>query len=185
MSRWTHRTLFIAVSATAAGAVLGFAGCSHSDSGTSSSAVPTTAPGISSPLAPPAAALPAPEALTDVLNRLADPNVSGIDKVPLIEGATPDSAATLDKFSNALRDNGYLPMTFAANNIARSDKNPSDVLATISVNTAQANNGVFSFPMEFTPCPPPQEGWQLSKRTAEMLLEFGNSSGLTSPAPPR
>jgi len=128
--------------------------------------------------APPAAPLPAPEALTDVLGRLADPNVPGINKVNLIEGATPESAATLDKFTNALRDNGYQPMTFVASNIAWSDKNPSDVMATISVKTARASNGTFTFPMEFTPF---QGGWQLSKRTAEMLLALGNSSGMTTP----
>jgi hypothetical protein len=132
--------------------------------------------------APPNAPLPAPDALIDVLNRLADPNVPGINKVSLVEGATPDSAGTLDKFTNALRDNGYLPMTFAANNIAWSDKNPSHVMATVAVNTAHANKGNFTFPMEFTPF---QGGWQLSRRTAEMLLALGNSAeGTTAPPNP-
>ena len=99
---------------------------------------------------------PRPKALTDVLNRLADPNVPGINKVNLVEGATPDNAGTLDKFINALRDNGYLPMTFAANNVAWSDKNPSHVMATITVNAAQANNKNFTFPMEFVPCSSPR-----------------------------
>lgn len=114
-----------------------------------------------------------------MLSRIADPNVPGINKVNLIEGATPESAATLDKFSNALRDNGYPPMTFVADNIAWSDKNPSDVMATITVKTAHANNGAFTFPMEFTPT---QGGWQLSKRTAETLLALGNSPAITTPA---
>ena len=131
-------------------------------------------------MAPPTAPLPPPEALTEVLNRLADPNVPGINKVSLVEGATPESAATLDKFTNALRDNGYLPMTFAANNIAWSDKNPSNVMATVSVNTPRANNGKFTFPMEFTPF---QGGWQFSRRTAEMLLALGNSPSATAPPP--
>lgn len=184
MLRWTRRTFLIALSAIATVAVLGCSGCAHSKSSTSLSAIPSACPSISSSIvAPPATALPAPEVLTDVLSRLADPNIPGIDKVPLIESATPDSAVTLDKFSNALRDNGYLPMTFAANNIAWSNKNPSDVLATISINIAQTNNSVFSFPMEFTPFSPPQQSWQLSKRTADMLLAFGNASGVTSPAP--
>nr|WP_297699904.1 hypothetical protein [Mycobacterium sp.] len=99
----------------------------------------------------------------------------------LIEGATPESAATLDKFTNALRDNGYLPMTFAANDIAWSDKNPSNVKASIAVHTAQANNANFTFPMEFAPF---QGGWQLSRRTAEMLLALGKSPAApTSGAP--
>ena len=114
-----------------------------------------------------------------MLNRLADPNVVGTDKMNLVEGATPESADNLDKFTAALRDNGYLPMTFAPNNIAWSDKNPSNVMATISVKTSQAKNRNFTFPMEFTPS---QGGWQLSRRTAEMLLALGNSPA-PSPAP--
>lgn len=132
----------------------------------------------------------APEALTDVLGRLADPNVPGANKVSLVEGATPESAATLDKFTNALRDNGYLPMTFAANDIAWSDQNPSNVKASIAVHTNQPNNANFTFPMEFTPF---QGGWQLSRHTAETLLALGKSpqaptsaapEGPGAPAPP-
>ncbi|HXA87432.1 MAG TPA: hypothetical protein VNW96_02415 [Mycobacterium sp.] len=174
------RRLIIAVNAAAVVAALGLSGCSSGDSKNSSSAAESAAPAASSLLAaPPAAPLPPPEALTDVLSRIADPNVPGINKVNLIEGATPESAATLDKFSNALRDNGYPPMTFVADNIAWSDKNPSDVMATITVKTAHANNGAFTFPMEFTPT---QGGWQLSKRTAETLLALGNSPAITTPA---
>ena len=174
------RRLIIAVSAAAVVAALGLSGCSSGDSKNSSSAAESAAPAASSPLAaPPAAPLPPPEALTDVLSRIADPNVPGINKVNLIEGATPESAATLDTFTNALRDNGYQPMTFVADNIAWSDKNPSDVMATITVKAAHANNGAFTFPMEFTPT---QGGWQLSKRTAETLLALGNSPAITTPA---
>jgi len=126
--------------------------------------------------------LPAPQTLTDLLGRLADPNVPAADKVNLIEGATPESAGTLDKFTTALRDNGYLPMTFAANDIAWSDKNSANVMATIVVNTAKTDNGTFTFPMEFTPF---QGGWQLSRRTAEMLLALGKSPATTSSTPTR
>jgi hypothetical protein len=182
-----HRRLPVALSAVTAVAAVGLAGCAHTGPkvvSSSSSVVPVT----STPLivaAPPAAPLPAPDALIDVLNRLADPNVPGINKVNLVEGATPDSAGTLDKFTNALGDNGYLPMTFAANDVAWSDKNPSHVMATVVVKTAQANNGNFTFPMEFTPFASVQGGWQLSRRTAEMLLALGNSAtGTTPPASP-
>ncbi|OBA78363.1 hypothetical protein A9W99_24975 [Mycobacterium sp. 1164966.3] len=113
-----------------------------------------------------------------MLSRLADPAVPGSDKVGLVEGATPASAATLDKFTNALRDGGYLPMTFVANDLAWSDKNPSNVTATVIVNTAQANNRVFTFPMEFTPF---QGAWQLSRKTAEMLLAVNSSTPSPSP----
>jgi hypothetical protein len=177
-----HRHLSVALSAATAVAALAFSGCSHPGpkvvSSPSSTVHPTTSPVIVA--APPTAPLPAPEALIDVLNRLADPNVPGIDKVSLVEGANPDSAGTLDKFTNALRDNGYLPMAFTANNLAWSDKNASNVMATIIVHTAQANNGNFTFPMEFAPF---QGGWQLSRRTAEMLLALGNSAAPTAPPP--
>jgi hypothetical protein len=172
-------TLIGALSAATAVAVLGLSGCSTNESKTSSTPSSAAAPS-SAPAAPPAAPLPPPEALTDVLGRLADPNVPGVNKLNLIEGATPDSAPTLDKFTNALRDSGYQPMTFVADNIAWSDKNPPDVMATISVKTARANNSVFTFPMEFSPF---QGGWQLSKRTAQMLLALGNSPGITTPVP--
>jgi len=172
-----RRQLAVALS-TAALAALGLSGCSTTESKTSPAS--STLPAASSPVAvTPTAALPPPEALTDVLNRIADPNVPGVNKLNLVEGATPESAATLDKFTNALRDNGYLPMTFAANDIAWSDKNPSDVAATVSVNTAGANNGAFTFPMEFAPY---QGGWQLSRRTGDMLLALGNSPATTAPA---
>jgi outer membrane biosynthesis protein TonB len=178
-----HQHLSVALSAATAAAAFGLAGCSHSEpkvlpSSSSAAASPTSSQLIVAP--PPTAPVPVPEALVEVLNRLVDPNIPGVNKVNLVEGATPESAATLDKFVNALHDNGYLPMTFVANNIAWSDKNPSNVVATVSVNTAKGHNGAFTFPMEFAPF---QGGWQLSRRTAEMLLALGNSPASTSPPP--
>lgn len=174
--------LSVALGAATAAAVA-LAGCSHTGpkvvSSPSSAAPVTSTPVVVA--APPTAPLPAPEALIDVLNRLADPNVPGVNKVNLVEGATPDNAGTLDKFTKALRDNGYLPMTFVTKDVAWSDKNPSHVTATVTVNTAQANNGTFTFPMEFTPF---EGGWQLSRRTAEMLLALGNSATGSTPAGP-
>jgi len=176
-----HRHPIAALTAATALAAFGLAGCSPSHPKVVSSAVAPAVPTTSSPAAaPPTAPLPAPEALTDVLNRLADPNVPGINKLNLVEGATPESADTLDKFTNALRDNGYLPMTFTAKDIAWSDKNPSNVVATVSVNTAQPNKANFTFPMEFTPY---QGGWQLSRPTAEMLFALGKSPAVTPSAP--
>lgn len=176
-----NRHLSFALSAATVLAALGFSGCTSNQPRIASSAVPAGPPATSTLIAaPPTTPPPAPETLTDVLGRLADPNVPGIDKVNLVEGATPESAATLDKFTSALRDNGYLPMTFTANDISWSDKNASNVMATVIVHTARANNGNFTFPMEFTPF---QGGWQLSRRTAEMLLALGNSPEPTSPAP--
>lgn len=129
-----------------------------------------------------AAALPAPEALVKVLSQLADPDISGADKVNLIEGATPEGGVNLDKFSNALRDGGYLPLSFAANDIAWSDRGPSRVIATIGVTTAHPDHKTFTFPMEFASSP---EGWQLSRQTAETLLALGKSQGAIPSVPTR
>jgi hypothetical protein len=182
-----HRHFFVASSAVVVMAAFGLTGCSHSatDSSPSAELAPPPSTAVASV---PAAPLPAPEALTDVLARLADPAVPGSDKANLVESATPETANNLDKFSNALRDGGYLPMTFTATNLAWSDKNPANVMATIAVKTARPNTGVFTFPMEFTSS---TGGWQLSRKTAEMLWSLRNSPGGTptvvssapSPAP--
>ena len=178
--RLKHRPPSIALIAATALAAFWLAGCSPSQPRIASSPTAPAPPPTSVPVAAaPTAPVPGPEALNAVLARLADPNVPGADKVTLVEGATAENAGTLDKFVNALRDNGYLPMTFAANNVAWSDKNPSHVMATVTVNTAQPNNPTFTFPMEFAPF---QGGWQLSRRTAEMLLAFSKSPA--APAPP-
>jgi hypothetical protein len=180
-----HRHLTVAVCAVVAAAALGLSvslsGCSPSESKVATSGGPSVLPPMSSGIADPAIApLPPPEAVTGVLSRLVDPSVPGADKVSLIEGATSDSAPTIDKFTNALRDNGYMPMTFTATNMTWSDKNPTDVMATINVNSTRGNNGIFNFPMEFTPF---QGGWQLSKQTADMLLALGNPSSIPPSAP--
>jgi cell division septation protein DedD len=176
-----HRHLTVAVCAVLAAAALGLSGCSPGESKVARSGGPSALPPMSSGIADPATApLPPPEAVTGVLSRLVDPNVPGTDKVNLIEGATSDSAPIIDKFTNALRDNGYMPMTFTATNMTWSDKNPTDVMATINVNSTGGNNGIFNFPMEFTPF---QGGWQVSQQTADMLLALGNSSSTPPPAP--
>ncbi|OBH85824.1 hypothetical protein A5681_16600 [Mycobacterium scrofulaceum] len=174
-----RRPISAAVSAATVLAAVGISGCSSHQQPRIASSVPAAAPATSSTVVvPPTTPLPTPEALTDILTRLADPNVPGINKVGLVEGATPESADSLDKFTNALRDNGYLPMTFVAHDIAWSDKTPANVVANIDVNTAQRANASFHFPMEFTPF---QGGWQLSQRTAEMLLALGKSPAVTPP----
>jgi hypothetical protein len=130
--------------------------------------------------APPASApLPAPEALIDVLNRLSDPAVPGADKIGLVESATAGDAAALDKFGKALADNGALPLTFAAVDLRWSDAEAGNVVATVNVTTANKPPGNFSFPMEFTPV---RDGWQLTRKTANLLLDFGE--GATAPSPP-
>ncbi|MCV7436317.1 hypothetical protein [Mycobacterium seoulense] len=177
-----HRHLSATLSAATVLAAVGISGCSSHQQPRIASSVPAAAPATSSTVViPPTTPLPPPEALTDILTRLVDPKIPGINKVSLVEGAAPESADSLDKFTNALRDNGYLPINFVAHDIAWSDKTSSDVVATIDVNTAQPANGSFHFPMEFTPF---QGGWQLSRQTAEMLLALGKSPAVAPPANP-
>lgn len=128
----------------------------------------------------PAAPLPPPDALTDVLYRLADPGVPGTQKMSLIEGAGAEKAPALDHFATALLGGGYAPMTFAARDIAWSDRRPTHVVATVDVSSPTPGVGVFTFPMEFNPR---QGGWQLSQQTADMLLAFNASPATPPPAP--
>ena len=127
--------------------------------------------------------LPAPEALTGVLSRLADPALPGADKLPLVAGASAADAATLDRFAAALRDGGYTPATFTAAGIRWSPDAPAAqprVLADITVSAPGAASGAkpgsgpgpFTFPMEFEPA---GGGWQLTADTAEMLFAFGEA----------
>jgi hypothetical protein len=125
------------------------------------------------PMADSSAPLPAPEALTDVLYKLADTSVPGASKVSLVEGATADEAVQLDRFSKALADSGYSPLGFAATDLTWSDTVPGNVAARVTVHSANPSftNG-FTFPMEFRPY---FGKWQLSRRTADMLLALGNA----------
>lgn len=145
-----------------------------------SSSHPSTSPlTTTAPAAPPSAPLPAPEALTGVLDRLADLNVPGADKVVLVEQGTADDAAALDKFGRALADNGFTPLTFEATDLAWSQTEPANVVATVKV-TAGGDGSArdFSFPMEFTPH---GDGWQLTRHTADLLLVMGAGAGTSTP----
>ncbi len=154
-------------------------------SGCSSDAPPpaepsTTTAAATAPVAPVSKPLPPPEALIDVLNRLSDPAVPGAQKTGLVELATADDAAALDKFGKALADNGALPLTFDATDLKWSETEAGNVVATVNVTTANKPPGTFSFPMEFTPA---RDGWQLTRKTADLLLDFGAAQTTTSPPP--
>jgi hypothetical protein len=136
------------------------------------SVLPSAAP-ISSPLPP-------PEALIDVLNRLSDPAVPGTAKTELVELATADDAAALDKFGKALADNGALPLTFEATDLKWSETEEGNVVATVNVTTASKPPGKFSFPMEFTLV---RDKWELTRKTADLLLDFGEAQTATAPPP--
>ena len=161
---------------------LGVIGAAACDSGPppKPSATPSTTGVETAPAAPVSSPLPPPEALTDVLVRLSDPAVPGADKIGLVELATADDAAALDKFGRALADNSALPLTFDATDLKWSETEAGNVVATVNVTTASQPPGKFSFPMEFTPV---HDRWQLTRKTADLLLEFGEGS--TTSTPPR
>lgn len=111
--------------------------------------------------------------------RLADPNLPGAEKVGLVENATAADTASLDRFGRALRDGGFMPLSFEARDLTWSQSDQGNVLATIVVKTANPQaGGDFTFPMEFSPT---HGSWQLTRQTADMLLQLGQEPTATSP----
>ena len=165
-----RRGLTAALSIAAIAAVLGLPGCSNDkDNASPETAGPSTSASPSAPAAPQVAPLPAPDALTGVLYRLADVAVPGPQKLKLVEGATPESAAVFDQFANALINGGYTPVKFDVRDVKWSDRDPAGVVANIDISSSNAHGPRFAFPMEFKPY---QGSWQLSARTADVLLAF-------------
>ena len=151
---------------------------------------PTPTEVVAQPAQPPAAPppadsgpLPAPEALADILYRLADPGIPGNEKLPLVQDAAGPDAAALDTFATALRDNGFSPMTITASDIGWSPEQPGEVVATIEFAAADTDDPAeFSFPMGFRRT---DAGWQLTRETAEELFAIGGpSAGAPAQAPP-
>jgi hypothetical protein len=179
-----HRTARTTVlGAVAIAAAFGLGGCGQ-DSGDATAPVVTPAtisapPTAAAPFGPsstdppaPMAPLPPPTALTDVMSRLADPAIPGADKVDLVESATADDAAALDRFGRALSDSGFTPLTFEAHDMVWGTTDPGNVVANISIKTANPQAGDFSFPMEFSPA---DGSWQLTRQTADILLQLGQA----------
>lgn len=194
MRRAFRSALGAAVGAVAVVTALGVCGCSHDVAqpapGPQTSISETDGFGPSVPTPTDPGSLPSPQALSDLVARLADPAVPGTDKLPLVENSTAADVAALDTFAAALRDSGFTPVSVRASDIVSS--RPGDVVATINVTGADSGAGAggsgFSFPMEFRRV---GNGWQLTRQTAEMLLAFGNARidaprpPASSPAPPR
>jgi hypothetical protein len=133
---------------------------------------------------PPEIPLPPPEALVDVMVRLTDPDVAGADKVRFIQYATPEDAGAIDRFNKAVNDNGYRPMEFEANDIQWSAKTGGNVLTNLVIKTASpqaGDGGNFTFPMEFIL---DQAGWQLTRDSADTLLQYDGPAPPEETAPP-
>src|ERR1700743_2114836 len=169
-----RRSLTAILSTAAIAAVLGLPGCANDEDDASPQTSPPSSSESPSPAAAPQAApLPPPDALAGVLYRLADVKVPGPQKLNLVEGATPENAGVFDQFSNALLNGGFTPVKFDMRDIGWSDRDPADVMANVDVSSANPKGPPFSFPMEFKPF---QGGWQLSARTADVLLAFRTDS---------
>ena len=155
-------------------AALGLCGCSSDEHGASTDSEPAPPSfSVTSTATAQVAPLPPPGDLAKVLYRLADPAVPGSQKLNLVQGATPDNAAVFDQFATALLNDGFAPMKVDVRDVAWSDRDPADVVANVNVSSPNPRGPRFAFPMEFTPI---QGGWQLSARTADVLLAY-------SPAP--
>jgi hypothetical protein len=164
-------------------AALGLSGCSADEHPASPEIEPPpTAASLTSTAVAQTAPLPPAEALAGVLYRLADPGVPGTAKLNLVEGATPDSAAVFDQFAAALLNGGFAPVKVDVRNVAWSDRDPADVVADVNVSAPNRAAGRFSFPMEFKPY---QGGWQLSARTADVLLAFRTDQAAPPTSPGR
>lgn len=117
------------------------------------------------------------------MNRLADPNVPGADKAVLIESPVPGDAAALDKWGQALRQNGYDPVTFEAGELRWVQGAPDKISAVMTLKTGNPQAGDFAYPMEFLFA---DNAWQLARRSADELLGEDApqaSPGATTPAP--
>ncbi|WP_424745575.1 hypothetical protein [Mycobacterium sp.] len=180
MIRSTVRRRPAAVAVVAAALLAGVAACGNDTHPAASESATATASPSSMIAGPADTPLPPPEALTDVLYRLADTSVPGDQKVGLVEDAAANDAEKLDKFGKALQDSGYTPVGFTAENIAWATNPPGSVTADVTVhsqNPAMTNG--FTFPMEFKPLP--QGGWQLSQTTADILLTYNQNPATPTP----
>lgn len=122
------------------------------------------------------------------MNRMADSNVPGAEKTGLIESPVPGDAAALDRFGQALRQNGYDPVTFEARDLRWVQGAPDKVSALVSLKTENPQAGDFTYPMEFIFT---DNSWQLGRRTADELLGEdapqvpSTTTPATPPTPPR
>jgi hypothetical protein len=112
------------------------------------------------------APLPAPEALTDVLYRLADPSTPVEQKVGLLQYGTVEDGPALQNFAEALAANGFTPLTVTATDLAWAGQ-PGNVVATVTIGSQAPAARPFSYPMQFSPL---RDGWQLTRRSADQLL---------------
>jgi hypothetical protein len=157
-------------------------GCSDDSTSAPSPTPFSQSPTVSPPTTEAGAPLPPAATLTDLMGRLADPNVAGTDKIGLVQLGTPADAVALDRFTKALHDSGYAPLTFEATDMMWAQDQPGNVIANITMKPGgpQTTGKDMKFPMEFAP---QQDTWQLTRQTADLLLQTGQLPTATAPPP--
>ena len=181
-----RRTPVAVLSATISVVALGLSGCGEEPIPPVPEPSASSSIGPAGPSAAPQAPLPAPDVLIGVLAKLADPSVPGEQKVELVQYATPEDGAALDRFAEATVDGGLAPLTFQAVDLTWSPTDYGDVVATVTVSSANPAPEArpFTFPMQFTLH---EAAWQLTRVTADQLLELGPvpTTSTTQADPPR
>ena len=109
-----------------------------------------------------------------MLTRLSDPAVPGADKIGLVELATADDAAALDKFGKALADNGALPLTFDSHRPEMVGNRERATWWRPSTSRPPTNRRASSASRWSSR--PVRDGWQLTRKTADLLLDFGEGA---------
>ncbi|WP_319446236.1 MULTISPECIES: hypothetical protein [unclassified Mycobacterium] len=170
-----RRAEVLTLSAVTLVAALSVSGCSSDDAlapPSSQQATPTTAVVP----APTGAPLPAPDALTGVLFRLADTSIPAEQKLGLVQYSSAADVAALGNFGQALRDGGFRALTIQATDLSWATT-PGNVSATVTIGTSDDPAKTFTYPMEFTPV---RDTWQLTRRTADQLLQLGGAATPTT-----
>jgi hypothetical protein len=167
-----RRTPVTVLSAVTLVAAFGLSGCGADGT----TAQPGPPPRSTTEQAPPAAPLPAPEVLADVLYRLADPSIPVEQKVGLLQYGTVGDEPALRNFGEALAANGFTPLTVTVTDLAWAGQ-PGNVVANVTIGSTAPAARPFTYPMQFNPL---RDGWQLTRRSADQLLPLATA---TSPSP--
>lgn len=89
--------------------------------------------------------------------------------------ATADDEPVLKNFGEALQSSGFNPLNVAVADVTWAGQ-PGNVLATVTISTADPAVKPFTYPMEFSPV---RDGWQLTRRSADQLLPLVAATGPT------
>ncbi|ORW16211.1 hypothetical protein AWC18_19030 [Mycolicibacter nonchromogenicus] len=112
----------------------------------------------------PAAAVPTPEQLTDVLNTLANPDIPAAAKGNLVEGGLGGAEAILDRRLKKAQKNGYLPLSISVANVAPAGPGTASADVTASAPKLDPHTVNLTFV--------DQGGWKLSQASLLSLAQL-------------